>query len=61
MPVIFQQNKTTIYELVKLRKAPARHVLIEVIDLEHDGVPTHGYAATREAAMAPFGKSWRRE
>jgi hypothetical protein len=21
----------------------------------------HGYAATREAAMAAFGKSWRRE
>jgi hypothetical protein len=21
--------------------------------------PTHGYAATREAAMAAFGKSWR--
>jgi hypothetical protein len=23
--------------------------------------PTHGYAATREAGMAAFGKSWRRE
>jgi hypothetical protein len=23
--------------------------------------PTHGCAATREAAMAPFAKSWRRE
>jgi hypothetical protein len=23
--------------------------------------PTRGYAATREAAMAAFGKSWRRE
>jgi hypothetical protein len=22
--------------------------------------PTHGYAATREAAMAAFAKSWRR-
>jgi hypothetical protein len=21
--------------------------------------PTHGYAAIREAAMAPFAKSWR--
>jgi hypothetical protein len=26
-----------------------------------DRTPTHGYAATREAAMAPFAKSWRRE
>jgi hypothetical protein len=23
--------------------------------------PSHGYAATREAAMAAFAKSWRRE
>jgi hypothetical protein len=27
----------------------------------HEGrTPTHGYAATREAAMAAFAKSWRR-
>jgi len=26
-----------------------------------DRWPTHGYAATREAAMAAFAKSWRRE
>jgi hypothetical protein len=26
-----------------------------------DSRPTHGYAATREAAMAAFAKSWRRE
>ena len=26
-----------------------------------DCTPTHGYAATREAAMAAFAKSWRRE
>jgi hypothetical protein len=26
-----------------------------------DRIPTHGYAATREAAMAAFAKSWRRE
>jgi hypothetical protein len=28
----------------------------------HQGrTPTHGYAETREAAMAAFAKSWRRE
>jgi hypothetical protein len=28
----------------------------------HKGrTPTHGYAETREAAMAAFAKSWRRE
>ena len=26
-----------------------------------DCTPTHGYAVTREAAMASFAKSWRRE
>src|SRR5262245_24537183 len=26
-----------------------------------DRPPTHGYAATHEAAMAAFAKSWRRE
>jgi len=26
-----------------------------------DRWPTHGYAPTREAAMAAFAKSWRRE
>jgi hypothetical protein len=28
----------------------------------HEGrTPTHGYEPTREAAMAAFAKSWRRE
>jgi hypothetical protein len=28
----------------------------------HEGrTPPHGYAATREGAMAAFAKSWRRE
>jgi hypothetical protein len=26
-----------------------------------DHTPAHGYEATREAAMAAFAKSWRRE
>jgi hypothetical protein len=26
-----------------------------------DRTPTHGYKPTREAAMAAFAKSWRRE
>jgi hypothetical protein len=30
-------------------------------DFRGDRMPTHGYAATREAAMAAFAKSWRRE
>ena len=32
------------------------------LSLPHeDRTPMHGYAATREAAMAAFAKSWRRE
>ena len=29
--------------------------------LPHEDRTPHGYAATREAAMAAFAKSWRRE
>jgi hypothetical protein len=28
---------------------------------DEDRTPTHGYEAAREAAMAAFAKSWRRE
>ena len=31
------------------------------IGYHEDCNPTHGYAATRETAMAAFAKSWRRE
>jgi hypothetical protein len=31
------------------------------IGYHEDRTPTHGYAATREAAMTAFAKSWRRE
>ena len=30
-------------------------------DFRGDRTPTHGYEAIREAAMAAFAKSWRRE
>jgi hypothetical protein len=30
-------------------------------DHHKDRTPTHGYEATREAAMAAFAKNWRRE
>jgi hypothetical protein len=34
---------------------------LEPFEYHDDHTPTHGYAATREAAMAAFAKSWRRE
>jgi hypothetical protein len=30
-------------------------------DCHEDPTPTHGYEPTREAALAAFAKSWRRE
>jgi hypothetical protein len=32
-----------------------------MFDCHEDRKPMYGYAATREAAMAAFAKSWRRE
>jgi hypothetical protein len=34
---------------------------ILVIEDRENYMLTHGYAATREAAMAAFAKNWRRE
>jgi hypothetical protein len=46
----------------RCRTAGAR-VVSSILAFWHheDRTPTHGYAATREAAMAAFAKSWRRE
>ena len=43
--------------------SPAGTPWMWTLALEHheDRTPTHGYEATREAAMAAFAKSWRRE
>jgi len=42
--------------------APVGMPWMWTLALEHHGgrTPNHGYAATREAAMAAFAKSWRR-
>jgi hypothetical protein len=32
-----------------------------LFDYHDDRTPTHGYEPTREAAMAAFAKSWRRQ
>jgi hypothetical protein len=34
---------------------------LEPFGHHEDRTPTHGYAATREGAMAAFAKSWQRE
>jgi hypothetical protein len=49
--------------IFKLNAAPPMSWMWALEPFEHheDRTPTHGYAATREAAMAAFAKSWRRE
>jgi hypothetical protein len=50
--------------LVTLRQTFVRrsHAWMWTLAFGHheDRTPTHGYAATREAAMTAFAKSWRR-
>ena len=36
-------------------------MLSDAFGQHRDRTPTHGYEPTREAAMAAFAKSWRRE
>jgi hypothetical protein len=45
-------NQASPSETTRLTRWPANR---------EDRTPTHGYEATREAAMAAFAKSWRRE
>jgi hypothetical protein len=48
--------------IMKAAAAPAGQPWLWTLTYGHheDRTPTHGYAATREAAMAAFAKSWRR-
>jgi len=45
----------------RIMKAAAVSVGTLAFGHHEDRTPTHGYEATREAAMAAFAKSWRRE
>ena len=49
--------------ILKVHAAPAGSPWMWTLAFGHheDGTPTHGYAATREAAMTAFAKSWRRQ
>jgi hypothetical protein len=52
-----------IGRIFKATESPAGTSWMWMLDYgDHEGrTPAHGYAATREAAMASFAKSWRRE
>jgi hypothetical protein len=47
--------------IYKANAAPASSPCMWTLAFGHheDRIPTHGYAATREAAMVAFAKSWR--
>jgi len=49
--------------IMKAAAAPEGTPWLWTLAYGHHGErkPTHGYEATREAAMAAFAKSWRRE
>jgi hypothetical protein len=49
--------------ILKVHSAPVGSPWMWTLAFGHheDRTPTHGYAATREDAMAAFAKSWRRE
>jgi hypothetical protein len=50
-----------IGRIVKGAAAPVGLPWTLAFEHQKDRTPIHGYEATREAAMAAFAKSWRRE
>jgi len=55
-------NGIVVGRIFKANAAPVGSPWLWTLAFGHheDRTPTHGYAATREAAMAAFAKSWRR-
>jgi hypothetical protein len=49
--------------IFKVNAAPVGYPWMWTLAFRHheDRMPRHGYAATREAAMRAFARSWRRE
>ena len=49
--------------IMKVHATPVETPWLWTLAFGHheDRTPTHGYEPTREAAMAAFAKSWRRE
>jgi hypothetical protein len=58
------RDKSLVSKDFKLRRIVKRFLCTRSCCWDLDVLataPTHGYAETREAAMAAFAKSWRRE
>jgi hypothetical protein len=56
-------NGEVVGRIFKANAAPVGSPWMWTLAFGHyeDRSPTHGYERTREAAMAAFAKSWRRE
>ena len=56
-------NGVVVGRIMKTEAAPVGSPWMWTLMFGYHGdrTPTHGYAATREDAMAAFAKSWRRE
>ena len=54
-------DSVVVGRIMKAAAAPVGAPWLWTILSYEDRQPTRGYAATREAAMAAFAKSWRRE
>jgi hypothetical protein len=56
-------NGTVVGRILKVHAAPVGSPWMWTLAFGYheDRTPTHGYAATREAAMTAFSKSWRRK
>jgi hypothetical protein len=55
-------DSVVVGRIFKANAAPVGSPWMWTLAFGHheDRTPTHGYAETREAAMAAFAKSWRR-
>ena len=56
-------NGKVVGRIYKASAAPVGSPWMWTLAFGHheDRIPTHGYEPTREAAMAAFAKSWRRQ
>jgi hypothetical protein len=56
------EGGTVVGRIFKVPTAPEGRPWMWILTYGYheDRIPTHGYEATREAAMAAFAKSWRR-
>jgi len=60
---VLTDGVTVVGRIFKVHAAPVGSPWMWTLAFGYheDRTPTHGYAETREAAMAAFAKSWRRE